>query len=173
MLVALVELTTILVRQTDGGERLFTKDQIFTLFCYMIITKEQETLVIEDPNQFIEDEDKDFTEKNLKDWICELKEELIDEYSLTLSILQTKNMLLETRNPLLDEIENEEIKELFHLKLCEIGFYLIGDLAEEGWKVQYSQVFELDSTITDIIIPTLKQIHECKFIQIIFKHIYK
>ena len=156
-MVTTFELITSILPRFNDVDQVFTKDQLFTLFCYMIITKEQESLIIENPNQFISDEDEDFTDKDLKNWICELKEELIDQRSLLGPVLEVKDMFLSNNNPLINEVESEGLKNYFYMKCCEIGLYLFGDLIEDALKLNYIEDLKVDQTITDIIIPALKE----------------
>ena len=68
MLIQLIEFTTTLLQWTESEDLKITAEQIYTVLLFMTMTKEQEELLLIDPNQFVSDEDNEFTSKDLKGW---------------------------------------------------------------------------------------------------------
>lgn len=68
MLIQLIELSTTLLKFEESEDSFINSNQMYTVLLFMIITKEQEELLLNDPNQFISDEENEFTSKDLKSW---------------------------------------------------------------------------------------------------------
>lgn len=158
MLIQLVELATTLLQFVDDDSDTLSPEHIYTILLYMTITSEQESLIREEPNQFISDEDNEFTQKELKTWCSDFMFEVIDQHSKLQSVLSAIEMLLVQDNPdeLLDSSEEYLVdNKNFKFKKIEVGLYCLGKLAsiinEEGQSIDFNIITVLEQIVAPIL----------------------
>ena len=120
MLVQLVELATTLLEWVSEDGEFITEKHMYVVLLYMTMTREQEQLMLEDPNQFISDEDNEFTTKDLKSWCSDFMFEVIDQHAKVQYVLNAVEKLLVSNE---DDSHLTSNTEEFQLKKKEAGLY--------------------------------------------------
>ena len=65
----------------------------------MLVTDDQMTQILEDPNQFVSDEDNEFTVKDIKSWCNDFIHEVIDQHKQTKMVLPIVDYFLTANYP--------------------------------------------------------------------------
>lgn len=87
MISQLIELTTTLLKLEETEDDFLNVNQMYTVLLYMNITREQESLFQDDPNQYISDEDNEYATKDLKSWANDFMNEVIDQHEEKIPII--------------------------------------------------------------------------------------
>ena len=133
MIMKAIQFAYSLLQEEDDDYERENSNQIYTILLYMIITTEQEDLLNNDPNQFISDEDNEFSTKELKNYCMDFIIENIENHegiSVILSaverlLLQPVNENYNLQTPSSDSknyiYQNDSPK--FKSKCIEVGLY--------------------------------------------------
>ncbi|CAI2378702.1 unnamed protein product [Moneuplotes crassus] len=165
MISQLIELTTTLLKLEETEDDFLNVNQMYTVLLYMNITKEQESLFQDDPNQYISDEDNEYATKDLKSWANDFMNEVIDQHEEKIPIiLQAIERLLIRPEETKHSSTNTDSREFiycedsveFRMKCIEAGLYCLGNLPD-GIQSNNNCVDSSILTIIDsIVIPYLQ-----------------
>lgn len=122
---------------------------------YMVIPTSQCLQFLEDPQQFITNEEYEFTIKELKSWCSDFMHELVDQHSLLTKILKNIDNFFSYDNLLVNSQTSDIEKHYMMMKSTEIGFYCLGTLNDEIQNNIDDLEIDFDNIARDIIIPLL------------------
>ena len=157
MLIQLIEFTTTLLQWTESEELKISAEQIYTVLLFMTMTKEQEELLLIDPNQFVSDEDNEFTSKDLKGWWIDFVFEIIDQHSQLPLVLNAVEKLLVNDTDSDSLLRNSTLQ--LNLKQKEVGLYWLGQLACVIKDEAESTNFNIINVVKTLVYPILKDPH--------------
>lgn len=165
MISQLIELATTLLKTEEEGDDFLSANQVYTILLYMTITKEQEMLLAEDPNQFISDEDNEFAAKDLKSWANDFMNEVIDQHEDKIPlILQAIERLLVRNQEQQSQAQEGDLNGHFYdnktpefgMKWIESGLFWLGNLPDGIW-IEEAMIDDNTLTIIEnIVIPILE-----------------
>ena len=156
LVIQLIELSTTLL-EWDPED--ITENQILTIIMFMMIKQDKINMIESDPNQFISDEENEFTIKEIRSWWIDFILELIETLDNLQAVIKVVGKLFILNNKeILSNInknynENNKIillednPEEFQIKRKEIGIHWLGELSD----IIEDKIDEIDFSISVVL----------------------